>query len=70
MSGSFAAWDDRHRIALVNGALMFFLIFILLGMGTQVPIVYVTNPILITLLWLAARRVNKRVTLSTETATA
>jgi hypothetical protein len=70
LSGGFIAWDDRHRIALVNGALMLLLALVPLTSGAQYPITYITNPIFILLLWLAARCVNKRVTLPLTPATA
>lgn len=60
LSGQFSAWDDRHRVALVNGALMLLLALVPLTSGALYPITYVTNPIFILLLWLAARRVNKQ----------
>jgi hypothetical protein len=62
-SGNGAAWDDRHRLALVNGALMLLLALVPLTSGAQYPITYITNPIFILLLWLAARRVNKQAAL-------
>lgn len=62
-SGNGSTWDDRHRLALINGALMLFLVLVPLTSGAQYPITYVTNPIFLILLWLVARRVNRRFTL-------
>lgn len=70
MSGGFAAWDDRHRIALVNGTLMFFLVFVPLVAGAQYPITYITNPIFLILLWWAGRRIDKRLNTFSPTAQA
>jgi hypothetical protein len=61
MNGNGAAWDDRHRLALINGALSLFLIFVPLTSGAQMPIIYVTNPIFLIGLWWVYRGVNRRV---------
>ncbi len=61
-SGNGAAWDDRHRLALVNGALSLFLVLGMLTAGNQYPVMYCSNPIFLLLLWLAARKVGQRVT--------
>ena len=60
-SGNAAAWDDRHRVMLVFGALSFFLIIGLLTVGSQYPVMYFSNPIYLLLLALAAHKVNRRV---------
>ncbi len=60
-NGDFQAWDDRHRIALINGTLSLFLILIPLVTNGQYPVMYVTNPILLFCLWWVARRVKQRV---------
>jgi hypothetical protein len=60
MSGAFQAWDDRHRIALTNGSLMFFLLIVPLSAGAQYPITYFTNPVLFIALWWAYRRIEQR----------
>ena len=57
-----AAWDDRHRLALINGALCFFLILGPLTVGTQYPVMYYSDPVFLLILWLIARHVNRRVT--------
>jgi peptidoglycan/LPS O-acetylase OafA/YrhL len=57
-----AAWDDRHRLALINGALSFFLILGPVTVGTQYPVMYYSNPVFLLILWLIARHVNRRVT--------
>jgi hypothetical protein len=59
-SGHGVSWDDRHRIALINGAMMFFLIFATLTNGSQYPIFYYSNPVFVLLLGWAAYRVNRR----------
>ena len=57
-----AAWDDRHRLALINGALCFFLILGPLTVGIQYPVMYYSNPVFLLILFLIARHVNRRVT--------
>jgi hypothetical protein len=53
-NGNFAAWDDRHRIALINGSLTFFLLLGPLTIGGEYPIMAVSNPFFFfTLLWFA-----------------
>jgi hypothetical protein len=59
-SGNGAAWDDRHRLALLGGALSFFLVFGLLTVGRQYPVMYFSHPVFLLLLWLAAPRVDRR----------
>jgi hypothetical protein len=61
MSGNGAAWDDRHRMALIIGALSFFLILGPLTTNGQYPVMYFSNPIFILLLGLAYWSVKKRV---------
>jgi len=61
-SGNFTAWDDRHRIALINGALTFFLLIGPLTTGGQYPIMTVSNPIFFFLLLWTAHQVDRRVT--------
>jgi hypothetical protein len=61
MSGNGAAWDDRHRMALIIGALSFFLVIGPLTTNGQYPVMYFSNPIFLFLLWLAYRSVKKRV---------
>ncbi len=60
-NGEFQAWDDRHRLALINGTLSLFLILIPLAANGQYPIMYATSPILLFCLWWVARRVKQRV---------
>lgn len=60
-SGNGAAWDDRHRVALVNGALSLLLVLGPLTAGNQYPVMYFSNPVFLLLLWLAARTVSRRV---------
>jgi drug/metabolite transporter (DMT)-like permease len=43
-SGRGAAWTDRHRITLINGALTFFLVLGPLTVGSQYPVMYFSNP--------------------------
>ncbi len=59
-SGGGAAWDDRHRISLINGALAFFLVLGPLTVGRQHPVLYGSNPIFLLLLWWAGHQVNQR----------
>jgi hypothetical protein len=61
-SGNGAAWDDRHRVALVNGASSLLLVLGPLTVGNQYPVMYFSNPVFLLLLWLAARKVGRRVT--------
>jgi hypothetical protein len=61
MSGNGASWDDRHRMALIIGALSFFLILGPLTTNGQIPVMYFSNPIFLFLLWLAYRSVKRRV---------
>jgi hypothetical protein len=58
-NGNGAAWDDRHRMALIHGALSFFLVFTALIAGKQYPVLVFTNPIFLICLWWAYRKVNK-----------
>ncbi len=58
-SGQGLAWDDRHRLALIIGALSFFLGFVPLTTGT--PLIFLGNPVFFLLLWLTYRRVSRRV---------
>lgn len=60
-SGHGQSWDDRHRLALVIGALSFFLIGGLLSIGKQHPVVYWTHPIYELSLILAYRHIRHRV---------
>lgn len=60
-SGRFVAWDDRHRLAMLSGVLAFFLGFPLL-VGPETPVMYLSNPVFLFLLWWAYRRVARRVT--------
>ena len=60
-SGNGAAWDDRHRMSLVSGALSLFIIVVLLATGPEFPLIYFTHPIFLLLLWLAGRSVRRRV---------
>ncbi|RME90112.1 MAG: hypothetical protein D6770_03145 [Anaerolineae bacterium] len=60
-SDNGTAWDDRHRLALVLGALSFFLLFAPPTIGEQYPIVYFSNPVFLILLYLAYRKVRTRV---------
>jgi hypothetical protein len=55
-----AAWDDRHRLALINGALSFFLILTPLTIGSQYPVLYFSNPVFLAGLWLTAWWVARR----------
>ncbi len=60
-SARWTAWDDRHRLALISGALGFFLIFGPLTTNGQYPILFFTNPVYLLLLGLAYRKVARRV---------
>ena len=61
ISGNGASWDDRHRMALIIGALSFFLILGPLTTNGQYPVIYFSNPFFLFLLWLAYRSVKRRV---------
>lgn len=58
-SGNGTKWDDRHRLALIIGALSFFLILGLID--GQYPIMYVSNPVFLAILWWFYRKVSQRV---------
>jgi hypothetical protein len=60
-SGDAQKWDDRHRLALVNGTLSLFLILTPLATQGKYPSMYLSNPILLVLLWWVAHKVNQRV---------
>ncbi|MGB8982488.1 MAG: hypothetical protein WCC12_11475 [Anaerolineales bacterium] len=60
-SGHAKAWDDRHRLALINGSLSFFLIAVPLTTNGQYPIMYFSSPVMLLLLWWVSRKVNQRV---------
>jgi hypothetical protein len=66
-NGKGAAWDDRHRIALINGALSLLLALGPLAVGAQYPVMYVSHPVFLLLLWLAGRKVRQWVTSAGET---
>lgn len=67
-SGNGYAWDDRHRLALINGALSFFLIFGPLTVGYLYPIMVLSDPVFLLLLWLVQRHVNRRVSVASSAA--
>ena len=60
-NGNGKAWDDRHRLALINGALSFFLVFGPLTTGGQYPVMYFSNPVFLLWLWWIYRKVSRRV---------
>ncbi len=60
-SGRAQAWDDRHRLALINGSLSLFLILTPLATEGKYPIMYFSNPVFLILLWWVARKVDRRV---------
>jgi hypothetical protein len=60
-SGDGKSWDDRHRLALINGALSWFLIMVPITTDGQYPIMYLSSPVLLILLWWVARKINQRV---------
>ncbi len=60
-SGNGAAWDDRHRIALVNGALGLLLVLGPLTIGAQYPMMYWSHPVFLLLLWIAGGQIRRRV---------
>jgi hypothetical protein len=55
-----AGWEDRHRLALINGALCFFLVMGPLTTNGQYPIMYFSNPLFLLWLWWIYRRVSRR----------
>jgi len=55
-----AGWDDRHRLALINGALGFFLVLGPLTVGPQYPVMYFSNPLFLLVLGLIYWKVAKR----------
>jgi hypothetical protein len=59
-SGNGAAWDDRHRLALLSGALSLFLVLVPLTVGRQYPVLYLSSPLFLICLWLLAWRVGRR----------
>jgi hypothetical protein len=59
-SGNFTVWDDRHRAAFINGLLSFFLVIGALNDGSQYPIMYLSNPVFLFLLWLYYRKIRQR----------
>ncbi|HEX2994037.1 MAG TPA: hypothetical protein VHP14_04415 [Anaerolineales bacterium] len=67
-SGNAQSWDDRHRLALINGGLSFWLVLGPLVSQGQYPIMYFSNPILLVLLWWVAYKVNQRVKAEGRTA--
>jgi hypothetical protein len=60
-NGAGGAWDDRHRLALINGALAFFLVFGPLTTNGQYPVMYFSNPVFLLWLWWVYRGVRRRV---------
>ena len=59
-NGNGIGWDTRHRLALINGALSFFLIFTPLTTNGQYPVMYFSNPIFILWLWWMYRKAKHR----------
>jgi hypothetical protein len=59
------AWDDRHRLALICGALSLLLILGPLTTNGQYPVMYYSNPVFLLCLWLIYRKVSRRVTSET-----
>jgi hypothetical protein len=59
-SGNGSRWDDRHRLALIEGGLSFFLIFTPLLSGSTYPVLYVSQPVFLFLLWMAYRHIAHR----------
>lgn len=57
---SGSCWDDRHRLALIGGALSFFLVLGPLTTNGQYPLMYVSNPIMLVILWWIYSRVSRR----------
>jgi len=55
-----AGWDDRHQLALINGALCFFLVLGPLTVGPQYPVMYFSNPLFLLVLGLIYWKVAKR----------
>ncbi len=60
-NGDGQAWDDRHRIALINGAMTLFLVLVPLLAREKCPVTPITSPVFILGLWWISRKVNKRV---------
>lgn len=60
-SGNGASWDDRHRLALIIGALSFFLVLGPLTTNGQYPVMYFSNPVFLLWLWWVYRGVARRV---------
>jgi hypothetical protein len=56
-----SAWDDRHRFALIAGALSVFLILGPLTTNGQYPVMWFSNPVLLLLGWWIYRRVGRAV---------
>ncbi|MBN2003730.1 MAG: hypothetical protein JXA21_10270 [Anaerolineae bacterium] len=56
-SGNGAAWNDRHRVALINGALSLLLVLGPLTVGAQYPVMYWSHPVFLLLLWIAGNRI-------------
>lgn len=65
-SGNGRKWDDRHRFALIIGTLSYFLIFGPITTDGQYPIMYVSNPVFLAILWWFYRKVSQRVTTENE----
>jgi hypothetical protein len=59
-NGDGKSWDDRHRLAFINGSLSWFLIMVPLTTDGRYPIMYFSNPIMLALLWWVFRKVNQR----------
>lgn len=66
-SGNAQSWDDRHRLALVNGGLSFFLVLGPLVSQGRYPIMYFSNPIFLVLLGWVAYKVKQRVKAEIQT---
>lgn len=55
-----AAWDDRHRLALIVGALCLFLILGPLTVGSQYPVMFYSHPVFLLGLCFVYSRVSRR----------
>jgi len=67
-NGNGVSWDDRHRLALINGALCFFLIFGPLATNGKYPIMYFSSPLLLILMWLVYIWVARRIAVQPTSA--
>ena len=58
-SKNFTEWQDTHRFSFLSGVLAFFLVLSPLTIGTLYPILYITSPLFLFILWITYKKIQK-----------